>query len=45
MVEKNNLNNKIPFTRGDFLVYGSPLIEYEEIEEVTKIPMNNIYSA
>lgn len=36
MVEKSTLNNKIPFTRDDFLVYGSPLIEDEEIEEVAK---------
>lgn len=36
MVEKNDLNNKVPFIRDDFLVYGSPLIEDEEIEEVTK---------
>ena len=45
MVEKNNLNNKIFFIRDDFLVYGNPLIEYEEIEEVTKMAMDNIYSA
>lgn len=36
MVMKNAHSNKMSTTRDDFLIYGSPLIEDEEIEEVTK---------
>ena len=36
MVGKSTPDNKIPFIKDDFLVYGSPLIEDAEIEEVIK---------